>query len=429
MSQSQSLANLAQRLAFLDLTEEDRQLLADLRPILEQQADRLVSTFYQHLLSFEPTRNLLAEPEVKERLLLKQREYLLSLAGAKIDEAYVEERLHIGRVHERLGLEPRFYFGSYRLYFSLLQPLVNEACAGEPGRAERTLDALLKVLVLDAELATEAYVEGRERELEYLNRELADAGHELALQVQKRTSELRLTRRRARAAEELASVATLAAGLAHEIGTPMGVIRGHAELLESAVEDDRSRWRLKTITEQIDRISGIIQALLNLSRPREPVRQPTDVTEVVEGTLTFLTEKLRRRGIATHRDYQPVSLVHADPEKLQQVFLNLLLNAIDAMNQGGSLNASVRPGEDGWVEVRLADTGPGIPEEELPRIFEAFYTTKQSGAGNGLGLVVANSIVADHGGNLEVSSEPGEGTEFRIALPPLEELAQEGDPA
>jgi signal transduction histidine kinase len=420
MPQAPPTSDLAQRLAFLDLTEEDRRLLAELRPTLEQHADRFVSAFYRHLLSFEPTRRLLADPKVKERLLVKQREYLLSLAGTEIDEAYVEDRLHIGRVHERIGLEPRFYFGSYRLYFSLLQPMVNEACTGEPGRAERTLDALLKVLILDAELATEAYVEGRERELEYLNRELADASHDLALQVQKRTTELRLTRRRARAAEELASVATLAAGLAHEIGTPMGVIRGHAELLESAVDDDRSRWRLKTITEQIDRISGIIQALLNLSRPREPVRVPIDVTEVLEGTLTFLSEKLGRRGIVTRRDYQPVPQVHADPEKLQQVFLNLLLNAVDAMSEGGTLRASVVPGDDGWVEVRLADTGPGISEEELPRIFEAFYTTKQAGAGNGLGLVVANSIVADHGGNLEVTSEAGEGTEFRIALPPLD---------
>ena len=159
------------------------------------------------------------------------------------------------------------------------------------------------------------------------------------------------------------------------------------------------------------------------------MRQPTDVTEVVEGTVTFLSEKLRRRDIAMHRDYQPVSQVHADPEKLQQVFLNLLLNAIDAMSQGGSLDASVRPGDDGWVEVRLADTGPGIPEEELPRIFEAFYTTKQAGAGNGLGLVVANTIVADHGGNLEVTSEQGEGTEFRITLPPLELPEPERDTA
>jgi signal transduction histidine kinase len=418
MPQPPPPSDLAQRLAFLDLTEEDRRLLAELRPSLEQHADRFVAAFYQHLLSFEPTRHLLADPKVKQRLLLKQREYLLSLAGTEIDEAYVEERLHIGRVHERIGLEPRVYFGAYRLYFSLIQPVIGEACAGDPGRAERTLDALLKVLVLDAQLGTEAYVERREQELEYLNRELADTGHQLALQVQKRTSELRLTRRRARAAEELASVATLAAGLAHEIGTPMGVIRGHAELLESAVDDDRSRWRLKTITEQIDRISGIIQALLNLSRPRAPVRQPTDVSEVLEGTLTFLSEKLRRRGITTRRDYQAVPDVQADPEKLQQVFLNLLLNAVDAMSEGGDLLVSVVPGDDGWVEVRLADTGPGIPEDELPRIFEAFYTTKQAGAGNGLGLVVANTIVADHGGNLEVTSELGQGTEFRIALPP-----------
>jgi two-component system sensor histidine kinase HydH len=408
---------LTQRLAFLALTEEDRGLLSALAPALEENAERFVAAFYRHLLSFEPMRRLLADPEVKDRLLGKQVWYLKSLAGPVIDEAFISQRLHIGRVHERLGLSPRWYLSAYSLYFSLLHPLVSSVCAGDTPRETRTLDALVKLLMLDAQLAIEAYIEAREEQLEYLNRELASASRELAEQVRQRSAELQHTQRRARAAEELASVATLAAGLAHEIGTPMGVIRGHAELLESSVSDEKGRWRLKTITGQIDRISGIIHALLNLARPREPVREPTDLAGVIDSTLTFISEKLRRRGIEVERKIDTVPSVIGDGEKLQQVLLNLYLNAADAMAEGGTLSVSLGENSDGWAEIRVGDTGAGIPENELEHIFEAFYTTKESGQGNGLGLVVTHSIVADHGGTLRVESEPGVGTEFRIALP------------
>jgi signal transduction histidine kinase len=418
--------SIEQQLAFLELGKDDLALLAELRPMLEAAQERFVGAFYRHLLSFEPTRRLLADPDVKDRLLDKQRSYLLSLTDPVIDERYVEERLQIGRVHESLGLEPRWYLGSYALYFSLLLPLASERHASDPDRAERTLDALVKRLLLDADLAIEAYIEARERELAYLNQELASEGRALARQMEERSDELRQTRRRARAAEELASVGTLAAGLAHEIGTPMGVIRGHAEMLEASAGDEKTRWRLRTITDQIDRISGIIQGLLNLSRPRAPVYAPVHLSDVVEASLAFLGEKFRRRNIVVERDLRRTPVVMGDAEKLQQVCLNLMLNAADAMPEGGTLRVAVDAGE-AWVDLCVADSGPGIPEDELPRIFEAFYTSKESGKGSGLGLTVASGIVRDHGGQLEVESEPGNGSEFRVTLPiPPDQSAGEG---
>jgi two-component system NtrC family sensor kinase len=333
----------------------------------------------------------------------------LSLAGPVIDQAYVEHRLHVGEAHERIGLAPRWYLGAYALYFSLMAPMVYDALRGDPERAERTLVALEKLLLFDAQLAIDAYIQKREHQLEYLNRELAR-------QVEERTSELDDTRRRVRAAEELASVGTLAAGLAHEIGTPMGVIRGHAEMLEAAVSDDRSRWRLHTITQQIDRISGIIEALLNLARPREPVRAPTALAAVINDTLSFVAEKLAGRHVGLELDLAEVPLVLGDAEKLQQLLLNLIMNAIDAMPDGGTLGIHLGGCDDG-VEVRISDTGKGMPPHDLGRIFDPFYTTKGSGAGFGLGLAVANGIVVEHGGSIEVESALAEGTEFRILLP------------
>jgi signal transduction histidine kinase len=408
--------DLAPRLDYFELSEADRRLLARLRPLLEKHADSLVAAFYRHLLSFPATRRLLSDPQVKDRLLVKQRAYLVSLGGPKIDADYVRSRRRIGEVHERIGLEPGWYLGAYAHYLSLLTPLVCEEFGQEPLCAERVLGALQRLLLFDAQIAMETYIEQREQQLEYLNRELAQTGHRLALDFETQAAELRRTTQRARAAERLASIGNLVAGLAHEIGTPMGVIQGHAKLLEPAVVDDKAKWRLRTIRDQITRISRIIEALLNMARPTRESLQAVDLAAVLDATLLFLSEKLDRRGIQVVRDLRVAPTVMGDPERLQQLFLNLFLNAADAMPRGGELRLALHPCQDG-VEVWVADTGEGIPATDLPRVFDPFFTTKAAGEGNGLGLAVAQGIVTDHGGTIEVGSTPGKGTEFRIRLP------------
>jgi two-component system sensor kinase FixL len=229
--------------------------------------------------------------------------------------------------------------------------------------------------------------------------------------------ELERAEERAEAAEELASVGTLVAGLAHEIGTPMGVIQGHAKLLEKHVSNENAQWRLQTIQEQIGRISKIIQSLLNMARPKATERIPVALEPLLETTLSFLSEKLKRRGVEVVRDFEPTGSVTGDPERLQQLLLNLFLNAVDAMPEGGELRLRLRPDGRAGVRLDVADTGTGIAEENLGRIFDAFYTSKEAGKGNGLGLMVASRIVADHGGSIDVESRQGLGTTFHIHLP------------
>jgi len=415
----------AQQLAFLGLGEDERKYLRALRPILERHADTVVAGFYRHLLSFERTRFLLRDPAVKERLLVKQRDYLLSLADASYDEEFLASRVAIGETHEAIGLEPNWYLGAYAIYFSLIAPVVIETYRKDPDRAERTLLALEKQFQLDSVLAMEAYIRRHERELAYLNRELATAGQHLAREFEDQRAELKQTEQRARAAEDLASVATLVTGLAHEIGTPMSVIQGHAELLESSIGDEQERRRLRTIREQIERISRIIHALLNTAQPREPVLVPVSVAPVLDNALSFLTEKFRQNGIEVDRRFIRAPEIRGDSEKLQRLFLNLLLNAVDAMPRGGRIVASLGTEGDGKVEVRIRDTGAGIPEDQLSKIFQPFYTTKKAGHGNGLGLVVARTIVDDHQGEIEVSSKVGEGTEFLVRFPASPGQAQD----
>lgn len=413
-------ANPRELAQFFQYGAEERAALARLRPTLEKHADDLVAAFYRHLLSFPETQRLLRDPDVTRRLLAKQREYLLSLAGPEIDAAYIESRRRIGEVHARVGLEPRWYLGAYALYRSLLAPVIQapEGEAGAESEGRHAAVALTRLLLLDASLAIDAYMEGHERDLEYLNRELVASGRRLARDLQRSDTALRHTAERARAAERLASIGTLVAGLAHEIGTPMGVIQGHAKLLEGAVNGDNARWRLRTIQDQISRISRIIQSLLHMARPGRPRRVPIDLAVLLDSTLAFLTEKLARREIAVTRDYARVPSVPGDPERLQQVFLNLFLNAADSMPKGGELRVCL--GTHGSeVEVRVADTGHGIPTGDLERIFEPFYTTKAAGEGSGLGLSVVQGIVAEHHGAIEVLRSDDAGTEFRLLFPSI----------
>jgi len=153
-----------------------------------------------------------------------------------------------------------------------------------------------------------------------------------------------------------------------------------------------------------------------MARPGRPRRIPVDLATLLESTLAFVTEKLARRQIRVTRTLQGPALVLGDPERLQQVFLNLLLNAADAMPSGGSLTLSIAPSAT-EVEVRVADTGHGIPAEDLERIFEPFYTTKAAGEGSGLGLSVVQGIVTEHHAAIEVARSDASGTEFRLLFP------------
>jgi len=416
-SRTDPLTDVQQRLSYLNLTAADCELLKALGPTLERHAVSFVAAFYRNLLSFGPTRELLRDPDVKERLLVKQREYLLSLASPRFDEAFIAQRRRIGEVHQRIGLEPRWYLGAYALYLSLLTPVIHDAYASDPERAMRTVIALQKILMFDVQIALETYIADHDSGLEYLTHELEAQSQSLARDFEEQSSELRQTASRARAAEELASIATLVAGLAHEIGTPMGVIQGHAKLLEPEVTGEQARWRLRTIQEQIARISKIIQTLLNMARPGRRRLVPVSLEPLLETTLSFVSEKLKRRGIEVERAFEPTESLLGDPERLQQLFLNLFLNAADAMPNGGELRVSLRTGSEGAIELCVADTGSGIATPDLPRIFEPFFTTKPAGEGNGLGLMVVKGIVTDHGGSIDASSAAGKGTEFRVIFP------------
>lgn len=225
--------------------------------------------------------------------------------------------------------------------------------------------------------------------------------------------------------EKLAAVGRLAAGLAHEIGTPLNIISGRAEYLLAEMEKGNPRTKsLSIIIEQIERIKRIIEQLLGYARVHPPQIVPTPLSQVLSNVLALLDHELKRHRIEVElKVSEGLPDLAADPHLLQQVFVNLLLNACDAMPEGGYVRIAAQA-KDGWIEMSVEDTGCGIPPEDLPRIFDPFFTTKKTGEGTGLGLSVVYGIVRDHGGRIEVKSEVGIGTTFVISLPIYQSNAQ-----
>ncbi len=225
-----------------------------------------------------------------------------------------------------------------------------------------------------------------------------------------------------RRAENLASLGKMAAGIAHEINNPIAGMQNCVRTLLKGARDEGQRLQYLTMLQEgLGRIGRTVGQLLNFARQAKPQPARTELPPLLRRCLALLEHELTARHIACslHLDGGlPVLL--ADPHQLEQVFLNVLMNAVEAMPEGGTItvNAGVREREAGpFVEVQVADTGVGIPPEHLPRIFDPFFTTKEVGKGTGLGLSVSYGIVRTHGGFIDVQSTLGVGTTVAIALP------------
>lgn len=229
--------------------------------------------------------------------------------------------------------------------------------------------------------------------------------------------------RRAREVEKLAAVGRLTAGLAHEIGTPLNIVSGRAEFLLSRMsEGDPRSKNLKVILEQIDRIAKIVQQLLGYARPQKPEMRPVAIDQVIGKVLSFMDHEIKAKGVKVKTELsKDLSPIAGDENLLQQVFVNLILNSLHAMSDGGviSLRVSMMMGTSnpGYILVEIEDNGCGITPEDLPRIFDPFFSTKKRGEGTGLGLSVTYGIIRDHGGSIEVKSHVGKGTTFLLRLP------------
>ena len=233
--------------------------------------------------------------------------------------------------------------------------------------------------------------------------------------------DLKLAQDRLVQSEKMSAVGQLAAGVAHEINNPLGIILGFAQGLAKRLKaDDPMGLPLRSIEREAVRCKNLVQDLLVFSRSSKLEEEELDLNEALLGALPLVSARAKTRGVEIVRELAPeLPRIRANRNKLQQVLINLANNAIDAMPEGGSLflATSLAAGRPGYVAIQVRDTGQGIPKAILTRVMEPFFTTKEAGKGTGLGLALVYETVQKHKGTVEVESEEGKGTKFSVFLP------------
>jgi len=219
--------------------------------------------------------------------------------------------------------------------------------------------------------------------------------------------------------EKMAELGRLAVGMVHELNTPLSVIVSAAQMvLREEGLSDSVKEMVARIDMEAQRLSQFTKGLLSFSRKEDGSVAEADVNQVLREVMSFLKYDAQKRSVAVVEEMSyDLSLVAADSNRLKQIFINLVMNALQVMENGGALLLKTTMAGDRSVEVEIVDTGCGIPQDKLARIFDPFYTTKAAGEGTGLGLFITKSLVEQLGGRISVRSAVGEGTAFIVRLP------------
>jgi len=255
--------------------------------------------------------------------------------------------------------------------------------------------------------------------LQIAQEELREWNNTLEAKVEERTARIQSMQTKLIRSEKLATVGELVAGIAHEINNPLTGILMYSSMIETDTRlDPELKSDLQTVVRETQRCAEIVKGLLDFSRESIPRKRQESVNRVMDKTLALVERQASFHNIVITKQYgENVPDVLIDPNQIEQVFMNILINASQAMENGGELN--IYTGGDARGQtlfVRISDTGCGIPEKSLAKIFDPFFTTKEN-RGTGLGLSVSYGIIENHGGHIEVSSQEGKGTTFTIILP------------
>lgn len=251
---------------------------------------------------------------------------------------------------------------------------------------------------------------------------LHERGRFLSIHVMKNVTELKRLKDQLYHSDKLASIGLLVSGVAHEINNPLTGAIAYTELLRMKVKDEEILKELKKILDSAERCKRIVDNLLTFSRQRTPSKSLESINDIIDRAIDLRGYWLRSSNIEVVRDYDSISTVFVDSQQIQQVILNILLNAEQAIvgtgQRLGRISFSTIYDKEGRkIVIRISDNGPGIPNAILPKIFDPFFTTKPVGVGTGLGLSVSHGIITEHSGTIRAENLPGGGAVFTIELP------------
>lgn len=367
---------------YVGWTVDDAARVTAVRTLLEPAFTPLIDDFYAEIARHEGTRKVITGGQAQiERLKQTLRAWLNELFSGRYDQQYVARRWRVGWRHVEIGLDQVYTNAAVsRLRTGLIESLESR-WQGEPAELMKTVRSLQKLLDLDLAIIEDAY------QTEYL--------------------------RRQQRVERLAAIGQMAGGVAHELRQPLNVIKTSVYYLLHArnASPEKIREHLQRIDGQVGLADGVISAMANYARL--PLPQLTDVP-VRDFINQALADNPMPPNITVTVDCNGAANLMTDPAQLRIALGNLLRNARDAMPEGGALSIIARDDGD-HVELRITDTGVGIPPENLERIMEPLYTTKPRGMG--LGLAITRGIIDKLGGQIHLASEVGKGTTFRIQLP------------
>ena len=382
--------------SYVGFSRADEERLSELRDPLAPHFEEVVAQFYDRLQEHPRARGVFKGPEQVERLRKSLHDWMEGVFGGQYDREYYQKRHRIGTAHVKVGLLPQFMFGAMNLVRQRFGAIILEK---EASSVVEALGAL--------EEGTEHALLGRA--INSVNRIL---DIELTIMVQSYWNTLMK--------QKLEIPAALATGLAHEVRNPLNAIGLQMTLLErklrqADVDSDVFQPVLEAVQTELQRIQGLNSEILDFAKPVEVERQPMDVEALIRELHRSHQLTMEAGDIEMRIDAAGDTTVNADRTRLSQVFVNLLTNAVEAMDEGGQIEVVIEGEREEGLVVEFRDEGQGMVPAQKYQIFDLFHTTKAGGTG--IGLPIARKIVEAHEGSIDVMSQPGKGTTFTVYLP------------
>lgn len=396
-------SRLSELKRLFDLGRADLDRLAALAPRIEPMLPDVAERFYDEMLRHPAARAVFTggEEQIKRQHRLLHA-WMVELFAGTCDAEYFERRSNIGRTHVRVALPQHFMVWGMEIIWRHLREAV-AAAAPAPEETEELQAVVHKLLMFDLGVMLDTYKEGYSQQVRQTERDLVEE---------------RLTR-----AEHLAEIGHLGASLAHEIKNPLAGISGAIQVIRDGLgEADHRRGILEEILAQIRRLDAAVRDLLLYARPAAPQVEHCALDDLVRRVLVVLREEpaMQRVRVDHGAGFRRVA-VQADAGQLEQLLINLIINAAHASHEGGVIRLATES-DTSWVELVVQDSGRGMPDTVRQRAFEPFFTTKAKGTG--LGLSICRRIVEAHRGQIFLDSREGKGTTVRVRLPRRPGLAQ-----